>query len=461
MAPTVALTLDGEAVPNAILEHVTHTLAAAASDDGETLAVEFWRGNTLLRTLDTAPFELEISFSSVDSGLREYRAVATDSAGLSAEDTLEVSINIAGGNLQDISHDLFTGAIGSAGSAEFFGGAIAEIEGRLYVSATRSDGTGLLLATLPELETQWERQFSGPLWSLSAALGDEELAVAVAEPGAWVAHVLDRTDGSTNTSWVLGPRPKEFGVLGPQIAATPAGLIATTTPRELALFDSDGNALGSEANLKNGVVTELITASDGALVYVGFGDAFNESEATCATNSDFCAQAMLPGGGVSWVTGLSEQRAGIHRLAPTADGGAFVSAAVFDDKDSSFELLKLTTQGVIAETQLHGVAAVDESGDRVMSLSPDNKGGVVACGGAGFLIDEDSSPSPVVYAFDSDLNTVWEARDFVEAEDGAYALACAVTDKSVFVYGLRDMEVEFIDDEPYAVGSAWIARISL
>ncbi|MCR9159805.1 MAG: Ig-like domain-containing protein [Nannocystaceae bacterium] len=453
------MTLDGEEDPNAITEHGRFTLAADVDDDGTITEVEFWSGNTLLETLTGAPYELSIAFSSVDSGLREFRAVATDDAGQVAEDSVEVSVNIAGGNLENIDHDLFDGVILPVSVADSIGGAITEINGRIYVSATQSSGDGILLATLPELETQWQREFDGPLWSLSSAIDDNHLAVAVSEAESWVAYVLDLPTGDTSTSWTLGPEPAN-GILGPHITSTSAGLLATTTATDVALFDTRGALLEDGFSVGSGVITELVTASDDSLVYVSFGDALNASSTTCATNSDFCAQAVEPGNGVLWVTGLSEQPAGIHRIAPTDDGGAFVAAAL-DSSEFGFELHKLTPQGVIVDTSLQGESGPDESGDRVRSLSPDNKGGVVACGGTGFLIDEDSSPSPFVAAFDPDLNLVWLLRDFVEAEDGAYAMACAVTDEAVYVYGLRDMVVEFLDEEPVAVGSAWLARISL
>jgi hypothetical protein len=173
-------------------------------------------------------------------------------------------------------------------------------------------------------------------------------------------------------------------------------------------------------------------------------------------------QATDPRGGVSWVTGLSEQRSGIHRSAPTDDGGAFVATKLVASLgDPAVELLRVTPQGVVSQTSLYGEQGFDDSGHRVTSLASDNKGGVVACGGDGVLVHESNSPSPFVAAFDSDLNLVWEIDDFVEAADGGYAMACAVTDEAVFVYGLRDMEVGFVDDEPWLVGSAWLARISL
>lgn len=460
--PSVVLTLDGSEDPSAITEHATLTLAALATDDGEITSVEFWRADTLLAKRDAAPFELDIAFSSVDSGLREFRAVATDDSGQAAEDELEVSVNIAGGNVEEVEDNLFEGAIRPVSLSSIIGGTIVEIEGRIYLSATQSDGRGILAATLPELETQWQRDFDGPLWSRSTAVGSDQLAVAAADNGSWIAYLLDRSDGTADFSWVLGPDPGEAGILGPHITSTPAGILATTTPTDVNLFDLDGNDLSAGFSVSNGIVTELITASDGGLTYVSFGDATNSLPGQCATNSDFCAQAVEPGAGVVWVTGLSEQLSGLHRSAPTDDGGAFVAAKLIGSGGGpGFELLKVTADGVVSDTAQYGEQAVDDSGDRVMGLAPDNKGGVVACGGAGVIVHENTSPSPFVAVFDPDLNLIWELRDFIDAIDGAYALACAVTDDAVFVYGLRDMGIAFVGDEPWVVGPAWLARISL
>lgn len=460
--PTVTLTLDGDADPNAITEHGTHTLAADAADDGEIISVEFWRGDTLLDSLDAPPFEVDVVFSSVDTGFQEYRALATDDAGQSVEDDLDLSVNIAGGNVEDIEYELFEGASRPVSLNSLVTGAITKIDGRLYLSATRSDGSGILVATLPELEVQWQRDFDGPLWARSSELGSDQLAVAASDLGNWVAYILDRSDGTADFSWVLGPDPGASGAVGPHIIQTPAGLLATTTPTNVGLFDLGGNDLDGGFSIENGVVTELSAASDGGLAYVGFGDALNNIPGECSTNSEFCLPAIAPGGGVAWVTGLSEQLSGIHRAAPTGDGGAFVATKlVASVGEPAVEILRVTSQGVVSDAALFGETGFDNSGDRVTGLASDNKGGVVACGGDGVLVHESSSPSPFVAAFDSDLNLIWELRDFIEATDGGYALACAATDDAVYVYGLRDMVVGFVDEEPWLVGSAWLARVSL
>ncbi|MCR9159402.1 MAG: hypothetical protein ACE37F_23155 [Nannocystaceae bacterium] len=467
--PLVTILLDGDESPDAITTHGVRVLSAQVEDDGEEATVELWRGDTLLTTLTTPPYEFELAFSSVDTGFTTYRALVEDEAGQVAEDDLEVSVNIAGGNLEEIDDGLWRGALLPITEASFLGGGVAEVDGDIYVSAARDDGNGLVYASLDALEPIWTRSFDGPVWAPVVAVGQDEVAVAVAESGDWRVHILEQSSGDTSVEWILGEEPAPAtgdaqGSLGPRLAALSSGIAATTRPERVSLFSFDGRALDIEASVNHGVVSSLVASSDGGRLYVSFGDAFSSESGTCSTDSEFCAQTIESDGSIPWVTGLSQQIAGIHQIAPTGDGGAFVSATIFSRPDRSFEILKLSPEGVVVDSQLAGEVGnlgVDESGDKPMAMSPDRKGGLVVCGGGGVMTSESNPPYAWVSAYDEQLNLVWHLSQFVESETGAYGLACAATDEAAFVYGLRDITVDNVNGLETAVGDAWLARVSL
>lgn len=158
-APRVTIRLDGQAEPGAVNDHAVVTIDAdVMDDDNDVVQVEFFLGESSLGVVMKPPFETQVALSSVDTGLRTFRALATDGSRLTAEDALEVSINIAGGNVEDVQRNMFEGALVVAGPYAI-GGGVAAHDSRVYLSAVNSDGTGSLLSLIEEFDVQWTREF--------------------------------------------------------------------------------------------------------------------------------------------------------------------------------------------------------------------------------------------------------------------------------------------------------------
>lgn len=96
--PSIELFLDGSEQPEAITDHALVLLSADVQADAGVSQVQFFANDVPIGTDTDAPFEQSDPLASDDSGLRTYRAVVTDNSRETAEDTVEVSINIAGGN---------------------------------------------------------------------------------------------------------------------------------------------------------------------------------------------------------------------------------------------------------------------------------------------------------------------------------------------------------------------------
>lgn len=92
--PTVSLS----ATPESLSAAGTVTLTATASDDMGISKVTFYRGSTELGSDTTAPYTLTDSVAAAQNGTLTYKAVATDTAGNTAEATDTVTVNIVDAN---------------------------------------------------------------------------------------------------------------------------------------------------------------------------------------------------------------------------------------------------------------------------------------------------------------------------------------------------------------------------
>jgi hypothetical protein len=463
--PEVALTLDGEEDPSAIGSHRTVQLRAEVWDaDGDAQKVEFYYGDERLAELSTPPFEVSLALSSVDSGSRVFRAVATDATQLTGEDELDVSVNISGGNIEDVERGLFESALVPVFFYEV-GGGVSVYDNRVYVSSISAESGGRLTALLPELEVQWQQEFVNGLRSPAQGLPNGMLAIGTLEGGNWVVRTLEAGTGDTSGSWILGVAPSSDGGFGPLIAPLSDGIYATTDTQTMRRYSFAGQDLGTVVDTQVGVISGVAVNPASDLAYVSFGDVFESKMESCATSSDFCALAVSPGGETEWITGLAKQHAGIHRIAPALDGGAFLAAAVPSDDAHGYILLRINENGVVVDTALDGSTGTgigDDDDDSIVAIGSDGKGGVVVCGSYGAIVpDAGEENGTFVALFDSDLDKVWEVRDLLSDTGSSRALGCAASADSVFVYGIEELDIGEAGGEPAAVGQAWIARVSL
>lgn len=93
-ADTTAPTITLDATPASVTAAGTITLKATATDAGGVSKVAFYRGTTELCVDTTAPYECTTTVAAADNGTVTYRAVATDTAGNTAEATDSVTVGI-------------------------------------------------------------------------------------------------------------------------------------------------------------------------------------------------------------------------------------------------------------------------------------------------------------------------------------------------------------------------------
>ncbi len=460
----VVVTLDGVDDPAALTTQGVHELVAEVIG-GKVSLVEFFDGEQPLGSDSEAPYRLDLPITSIDSGFKVLRAVARVDGSVVGEAALEVSINVAGGNVDAIERNVLSTSLRPAGISGV-GGGIAVHEGRVYIAAISADGTGELLSLLPELEEQWRRSFTNGLLSAPAGLDVGRVGVANLQGGNWVVQVVSTDDGDTVASWILGAEPGGFADFGPLLAPASGGVLASTAISTLEAFSIEGAPIDSSAvDLSYGVITSLVAGGPDDLVFAAFGDAFESEDSSCATTSDFCAAAVTASGTLEWVTGLTEEAASVHRLAAASGGGVFAAASGLESEDGSYMLLRIGPNGVVENSRRHGYVAGtnDDGNDNVWSISsPPTTGGAVVCGAHGPVVEDGGVvSSPFVAYYDEGLDTVWETRDFVSNRLGAFILGCAASSTHVFIFGVEGQSVEDVNGAPAAVGDGWVARIGL
>ncbi|WP_027463900.1 Ig-like domain-containing protein [Deinococcus ficus] len=93
-ADTTAPTISLDATPATVTAAGSVNLKATATDAGGVSKVTFYRGATELCVDTTAPYECTTTVAAADNGTITYRAVATDTAGNTAEATDSVMVTI-------------------------------------------------------------------------------------------------------------------------------------------------------------------------------------------------------------------------------------------------------------------------------------------------------------------------------------------------------------------------------
>lgn len=467
-APTVTLTLDGDEEPNAIGSHGTRILRADVIDDGDLAQVEFRRDGVFIGMTTSAPFEVTLSMSSIDSGARTYEAVAIDAEGLTGGDSLDVSINIVGGVVEAVNGDLFFGGIHGAGADQAVGGGLAVYGTDVFVAGISDDDEGVLLRANTALEVEWEQRFGEGIRSAPSPTSDGQLAVGVVVDGSWTLRLVSQLDGATNESRVLGPAPASEGGLGPLLSVAGERVDVTENPFDVIRYSDLNSTMRTVLFESEHVVYDIAPSQDGETVLIGYGSVFGFSDTACTTTSRRCVAALTPLGETIWEVGLTDMTAGIPHLAPGPTGEVFVVTDIYAEAPGSYLLLKVSESGAVESEAWHGEQALDsqlEEGDRVVAAAPHPSGGIVVCGTHGPFVaglgETGLTPTPFVALFDQDLNLVWETREVIEPElGGGYTIGCSATSEDVFTYGLRG-HTAADDGNPVIEGQGWVARLSL
>lgn len=432
-----SFTVNGSTTPAEVDEGGTIALEADVTDDMGVASVEFFDGDTSLGVVDAAPFELDVAVSSADSGAHAYSALATDTAGQTAQsEEVSLSINIVGGAIEQLREDLF---VGNDTSTIANGGLDVQTDDRVFLAATLATGSSRVLAFNDGLSQLWSQTYAGAVSAGPASVGDVLVIGAVdidnlnflyrslsTADGETIATLTRQTDAGSSLD--LAGTGRVFRS-GDQV-------VLSESLQSFAAYEAD---LSSQVWLANMPAPYNLAAS-GSAVFASF----LAPEGECANGSEQCVRRYDGMGQTEWTTGLPTSSPAF--LAPHPDGGTF---AVLGAGDEGYEVLRLDATGTISEFGTYGSADVQY----VAGAHPDGAGGLVVCGSTG--------PYATGRAFATRIGAsgeeVWDQRQFFSNSVDSAALDVVVNDDAVFVYGLANNDAGFLG----FTGDAWVARLSL
>jgi len=430
--------VNGSTEPAEVDEGGTIDLEANVSDDVGVVSVEFFDGETSLGVVENSPYELEVPVSSADSGSHTFTAVATDTADQTTEsDEVVLSVNIVGGQVEQLREQLFRG---SDGLALVNGGLNASMDDRVFLSAIlEGGGSSRVMAFNDGLSQLWtqtyeERTPGGPVYV------DGTVFIGGADPDALdlVYRALSPDSGQTLESHVVETTATVSGHLlfYGRVARSGDNVVVHDSLANLAAYDSTFAERQWLANLPAAVAV----ADTASHTFVSFGDADEE----CATGANYCVRRYDTNGSSTWTVGLPADFPAV--LATTPDGGVFAAVGF---SDPGFEVFRIGPTGELESMGQYGT----ENPSYLSAAHSDGAGGLVVAGADG----EYSNGRAFVTHIAADGSVGWDQRQFFNNSVDSAALDVVVDAGDVYVYGLANNESNFLD----FVGDAWVARVSL
>ena len=431
-----SFTVNGSTSPPEVTLGGSIELNATVTDDDGVASVEFYDGDTSIGLVESPPFELELSMTSIDSGMKTYRAVALDTAGQATEsDSIGVSINIVGGTVEVLRENLFVGS----DFLNFFNGRISRLgEGRVVATGNLpNDVTGgsVVLVYNEDLSLIAESTLERSAPSGATAFGDEAIVPLVdTEAGSWSYRALNPATGA------LGSDAATFDLSGfdlfdtvfPRSANSGTTSVLGTSPNALRAVDDGGATLWDLELVSGAVVFDIAPYADGSF-------AVSYRSASCASGTDACVRRVNAAGDTMWTRGLLDE--GLHSVAVN-DSSLLYSASstgVVAILDETGESLADSTLDVAAELRIRDIAA---AGDGCVLAVSTGSGTAAEAG---------------VLLLDTELQTQWFADDITPGF-AANTWSVVATDDAVFGLGIASVEE---GDFGVKTGDAWVARLTL
>ncbi|MCR9166431.1 MAG: hypothetical protein NXI35_37520, partial [bacterium] len=378
-------------------------------------------GDTSLGVVDAAPFELDVAVSSADSGAHAYSALATDTAGQTAQsEEVMLSINIVGGEVMFYRDNLFPGSTGIGGP----GLAIASTgTGRVLVNGyVAGTATGRVQAFNDDLSSLWTDNGAG-LTRARAADVDGQVLVSTWLDGSWTYDLRALDSSAVVDSLTLGVPAGDITVqlVGSRGTTGGDGLVLTTLPNTLASYSTTFAGPAWTVELADdAVITDLDPFGDGATLIT-----FN-TEGQCAPGAQTCLRRVEPNGDIAWTAGL-----GSGVVATVRSSGAVAAVATRSSDGVSYT--ELASNGSNAGPEL----VLDERNDYpgVPDVAADGAGGIVLVGTLGPVGDE----TAVATRFDANGELTWQQAAIATGPD-SMGLGVSVYEDAAFVCGIENLE---------------------
>ncbi|MEM9865820.1 MAG: Ig-like domain-containing protein [Myxococcota bacterium] len=434
-----AFNVNGSTSPPEVSQGGQVRLEAEVVDDFGVASVEFFDGDMSLGTDAEAPYELDVTVSSGDSGSHAYRAIATDTADQAAEsESVTLSVNIIGGEIEFLREDLFRGAdvVGLANG----GIDVSEVD-RVFLAALDVSNAvqgSIAIAFNDDLSQLWTRSlpFATPGRPITV---DGELLVGGIDPDALTIEyrTLSTADGTIESELVFDTdAASSFDIVPHGLAARLGGNIAFHTSRtNFTAYTTDLQQQQWQTTLSG---FASLTEADEYL-FASLGDTGDD----CAPGSSFCVRRIDSMGQTNWTAGLGTGRAA--EVAPMPDGGAW---AVVGLSEPDYQIFMISPEGEVTL-----VAEVESDPPHLAAVGADGSGGFVLAGAEGPY----GSGRAFVRRYDSEASLVWDQPQFFNNNVDSAALDVQVKTGAVYVYGLSNNSTDVFSFE----GDAWIARLSL
>jgi hypothetical protein len=360
-APTIALV----ASSTRVIAAGQVTLTATADDDEGVVDVTFDEGNAPLGTDATEPYEAVVSYTAADTGIHDYRAVARDAAGNTAQATARVTVVIDA--VSPIWKKQLNGVRQTTPGASLSPRALALDESGRPLLVTRSAQGD---------EDAWRYSLGGAIEAL-AGTGTSNPSASLRRAistGADTVAILGVTDGCGCS-----------GVVHPQLLLGPTNLLVTHRDNLAKSGESDdarGLAVDGSGNLyyaggTRGTISDQGASPrtnpgagstfDGFLVKVSAAGVVQWARQWGTAANDVVNQVVVDTQGRIWATGTTD--GGLALSGQTAAGGVDAWVVVHD------------ADGALVATQQFGTAEDDVAID-VARLAG---GGVVVAGHGGAL----------------------------------------------------------------------------
>lgn len=433
-----SFTVNGSTMPAEVEEGGSASFEVVAIDDIAVARVEFFRGNESLGVVEEEPYVLELPLTSIDSGIHGYRAVVTDTAEqVDHSETVNLSVNIEGGEVDFLREHLFVGADVFGVSN---GGLSYASPNRIYLGARTEDVSGHIAAYDLNLSLIWARSVPEDVDNAPVARGDELISPRGNRAELrFDYHRIDPDNGATIevVEFESGTNnDADFNVNSSFVLPTDSGYVLRASMASVELFDE---TLLKQSSVFGGTVVpnSIDSLNAGGFVAV--------VEGGCAGEHPSCVRKYQESGDVEWSVGVDA----LERVAPNGEGGVFaIGLPEVDDEPRGYTITELderaTTTQIAYEYPAENI--------RIFDAVADGQGGLVLAGS----VDGYTGGRAFVVRYDSNLDEVWRREDVVAGAD-SMALALVVADASVYVYGLEDLQPLFLG----ASGDAWVARMSL
>ncbi|MCR9166613.1 MAG: hypothetical protein NXI35_38475, partial [bacterium] len=395
-------------------------------------------GDTSLGVVDAAPFELDVAVSSADSGAHAYSALATDTAGQTAQsEEVSLSINIVGGAIEQLREDLFQGI-----------DAFGLINGRVRVVSSDRVVVTSSVPGEPSATGQLLVYTTGLSQIYDVTRPDGTPAPAVPHPdGFLVPRVLfgetfrfESFAPDSATATVLGTYDvSEFDSFNggfPRALASADGFVITQRPDELARVSDTLSDPSWTASVSDGIVIELAHGPADSTLVSYFGT-------DCAQGRDGCLRRIATDGSTQWTRGLDEEAP--HAIATAGDGLTCVVSLA----EGASSLWLYSEDGEVTVSASLGLAPTAQ----VRDIAGSPTGGCIVAATVG----EGTAREATVVHYDSNLDEVWRADDIVQSAS-SMAFSVDATSSAVFALGISGLGNAGLGGTS---GDAWVARISL